>query len=131
MNHDNILGLESPDQWKGHVLTYSQPSILELRLFGPVTRRNTLIIRFASIKYFCGPISWKGANFKLGSREECWRLMQQYPALSKDYLLRTYRLYQIVVSDGSKLDLQIIASFSVEIEQSGTSRLVDLRGAYD
>jgi len=63
------------------------------------TNNKNLYLRFQGVQYFCGPHSWIGADFQLGSPEECLQILRQDVSLDivKDSdLLIVYRLYYIL-----------------------------------
>jgi hypothetical protein len=48
-----------------------------------INNNETFFIVFVGVIYFEGPMSWNGANFSLGSKEECINILQP---MGQDYL---------------------------------------------
>src|SRR5689334_24380491 len=92
----NIFRLDDPSKHFCSLTGYT-PSDLEMYIeVRNVSERQVLYIAFTDIRYFCGPISWKGANFELAQQARCLelaRLIHSLDKLSDSDILETFNLY--------------------------------------
>ena len=134
MTQENLLQIDDPDMWDCRIDTYDMPSILNLLAYHHTDTNARFTIRFASIKYLCGPPQWRGVNLTVAPKEQCLDIMEslpQYKDLQSKTILKTYRLYHLGSVGQHKSEFQVIAAFSVEIERDGSSEFIDTSDAYE
>ena len=100
----NILDLADAETYTCVVEAYlSGHSQLVLRVYRPsYITENTFFLIFETVKYFEGPLSWRNADFRVGTADECKELLAllrqgglEIPEEMLNAFLKRYRLFAI------------------------------------
>jgi len=102
MSRKNIFDIQNPQEITCRVWSYFvSHSRLLFRGYKDSSGNDEFYLDFEMVEYFEGPLSWKGADFYLGSSDECSLLLQQrgFTDYFDDYWLEHYHLYKVDLSN--------------------------------
>jgi hypothetical protein len=103
---ENILELPDPDNincvlysyLKGHKELYIEAYV----------HNEIKYIFIDGVEYYSGPVTWKGANFRLGSEEECITLLESstnYKDFTIKNLNEVFSLFKINTTFGTEVKI--------------------------
>lgn len=98
----NFFEIQNPEEYFCRVWSYFvSHSRLLLRVYKGKIDEEEFYLNFEMVQYFEGPLGWKGANFYIGSSDECVKLLQQqgFEGLPDEYLLEHFHLYIVDLPD--------------------------------
>lgn len=108
----NLLRLDDPDKWSCKVVgLLSHETIKIFVRLGPATFPYS--VYFSGVQHYSGPLLWTGADLRVDSDEDAFRLMQSIPnmsALSFEYVTLKFKLYYFKMIEPSDISLRILAT---------------------
>jgi len=120
----NIFAFENMDHWRCRVVEYSAPSILRIEI-QDIDGNSLLYALFSAVMYYCGPVSWEGAQFDIGSTSKCADLVQSLPGLERlgmDNIGHRFKVYRVKASKPTNYQIVILASAFVELNVGADTR---------
>ena len=110
----NVFRIVEPDNWICTIDSFSSThNILSVELKNATNKSKRLYLRFRKVRYFTGWMNWIGANFGVGSDDECYQLLnkgiaEEHHLDEEAYRFSNLRLFQVHGNDGKQI--QIIAN---------------------
>ena len=111
---NNILDLVNPDIYNCIVWSYRVSlSRLLVRVDEGEFDKNFFYLIFEEVLYFEGPLRWGGANFCLGTDEECVKILHRrgLNGIPEGELLNLYSLFIVELPDSEVV--KIVASNNI------------------
>jgi hypothetical protein len=76
----DIFSIENPDQFVCQVIFMRMDhSVLALQVNLIDNLFNYFDIEFSTVRYYSGPLGWRGANFQIAPYEECTNILRRIP----------------------------------------------------
>lgn len=111
LQSQNIFKITHPDNWICSAQHFSNGhNILKLELKSVKEKSRRLYLRFRKVRYFTGWMNWTGANFHVGSDDDCYTLLNQtvcpeYQITREVYKFSNLRLFQVKGVDGKHIQI--------------------------
>ena len=125
----DVFSIENPDEYFCRVQSYhtSDPlSFMYVFVHPPNEPQKKFVILFNYVRYFAGPMTWAGANFKIAHYDDCATILKRIPGF-QDYpdenqakasgAISRNKHYKMYLTGSNKLEVKIIA-LSATILQS-------------
>jgi len=110
---DNIFGVNNPENYECHVKRYdSRLALLEVytrKLDQSSEEDIFLSFVFNAVDYFEGTMIWIGANFRVGSPEECVQIARKMPNRGDAAERSILDFYDLFVVETPQLQIKILA----------------------
>lgn len=100
--YEKIFPFEDSEKCTCHIVKYSiTQSGMQIEV--NLNKKRLFYLYFHGIKYFSGPMAWSGANFEVGSAEECQNILLgiDFPEKGIEMLLEKKWIALYLVNTGT------------------------------
>lgn len=110
----NIFAIANAEDYWCSIQSYSlELSSLRVDAYIKSDPTNYLQFVFYPVEYFCGPIVWQGANFKLAGSDECLDVLsklERHEKVSSEKLIGKFYDFKLYTVMTPKNVIRIVAS---------------------
>jgi len=114
----NIFNIEDVDNYLCYIQMYYKQHSTLIVIVNHISekKKRKYILSFLAMEYFEGPMSWKGADFRIATSDECRNFLQKRNIPNADVHSETMKLF-IVMDEEFGIKIKILAGGVHEVDQ--------------
>jgi hypothetical protein len=115
LSTNNIFAIDKPDERRCKIVSFTDGhKILAINISNPFNGEE-LHVHFGRVAYFSGPVTWKGANFRLAMGDE----LKQFAEETRQAFATLEKYMLFIIDTDERLQVRIFAFFATLEDQLG------------